>query len=704
MIQRKSSTSHELSILRKLAKSYGVQTSYDDVRGQRCDASPESLITILKLLGAPLERTSDCVEALHEKQLAVLKRRLDPVALAWDGHAIDVELRLPEHKVDGTFQAEIVEENGESHQWEGRLADLPAERKLSGSLMVRRRLAIPGNLPLGYHRLVVQLLGESHESLLLAAPTRAYSPSGNGWQRSWGAFAPLYALRSDTNWGAGDFSDLRILKDAVRNLGGGLVATLPLLAAFLDEPFEISPYSPVSRLFWNEFYLNIAQIPDLAYSPKARSLLESTAIQTELAELRSAPMVDYRRTMALKRQVLEEVSKAFFTKFSSRRDAYEQYASEHSYLDSYGRFRAATELSRRPWPEWSEDIKSLEYRLPDFKQVEQYHTYVQWLANAQLEAAAARDDGCGLYLDLPLGVNLNGYDVWREPTLFATGVAGGCPPDIVFTQGQNWGFAPLHPENIRTHHYRYVRDFLRHQMRFTKVLRIDHMASFHRVWWIPSGAAASEGVYVRYPAEELYAVFALESHRHKTMLVGEDLGTVPPEVPRAMARHNVHRMYVVQYELKPDSGAALPEPPATSVASVNTHDMPPFAGFWTGEDLSERAMAGLLRDDQQEEAAVDRETLRAALRGFLQAKDYLPPGSSDTAEVLAACLAYLRDNAARIVVLNLEDLYGEIASQNVPSGSRQDTNWRRKSARSLPELCTLLANMIREQEFANISR
>src|SRR5205085_1675658 len=155
---------------------------------------------------------------------------------------------------------------------------------------------------------------------------------------------------------------------------------------------------------------------------------------------------------------------------------------------------------------------------------------------------------------------------------------------IVFPEGQNWGFVPLHPENIRTQGYRYVREFLRHQMKYAKILRIDHVASLHRVFWIPPGSDADDGVYVRYPAEELYGVFALESYRHQTILVGEDLGTVPPEVPRAMTRHNFHRMYVMQYELQPDPGAALPDPPAMAIASINTHDMPPFGGFWKGHD------------------------------------------------------------------------------------------------------------------------
>jgi 4-alpha-glucanotransferase len=219
-----------------------------------------------------------------------------------------------------------------------------------------------------------------------------------------------------------------------------------------------------------------------------------------------------------------------------------------------------------------------------------------------------------------------------------------------------------------------------------KVLRIDHMPSFHRVFWIQPGMPARAGVYVNYPAEELYAVFSLESHRHRTVLVGEDLGTVPPEVPKSMARHNVQRMYVVEYEIQPDRGAALPEPPASSIASVNTHDMPPFAGFWGGRDLEERAAASLIPPEKRDDEQASRQRLRDAVVHFLQLRGELDSEDSQSEAVYRACLAYLRDSPARMVIVNLEDLWGEVNSQNVPSTSGENGNWRRKARIELEKL------------------
>ena len=313
-----------------------------------------------------------------------------------------------------------------------------------------------------------------------------------------------------------------------------------------------------------------------------------------------------------------------------------------------------------------------------------YHLYVQWIADTQLTAASTDGAGAGMYLDLPLGVHVHGYDVWREREAFAVGAAGGCPPDTVFPKGQNWGFVPMHPQGIRRQGYRYVRDYLRHQLRLATVLRIDHMPSFHRVFWIPPGMDPGDGCYVRYPAQELYAVFSLESHRSKTMLVGEDLGTVPPEVPEAMARHNFHRMHVIQYELKPDPGMALPEPPASSVASINTHDMPPFFGFWQATDVDERLDCGLISMEQREEQDQARQALGEALVRFLASMGIVEQQAS-IHEVYQACLAHLGDSPARMVLVNLEDLWQESQSQNVPSTCDESLNWRRKARYSVDE-------------------
>src|SRR5207253_8981248 len=218
------------------------------------------------------------------------------------------------------------------------------------------------------------------------------------------------------------------------------------------------------------------------------------------------------------------------------------------------------------------------------------HLYVQYRMRQQLRATP------GLYLDFPLGVSAGGFDAHHYAAQFAKGASVGAPPDAFFTKGQNWGFPPLDPDAIREHRHAYFRACIRNHMEHAGILRIDHHMGLHRLFWIPAGGEPKDGVYVRYPDEELYAILTIESHRHNCVVLGEDLGTVPEYVPRAMRAHGVRRMYVVQYELKPEGPAPAGRPPAESIASINTHDMPTFAGFWSAEDVDDRLEQELLDD------------------------------------------------------------------------------------------------------------
>lgn len=677
--------------LREVARLYGVLTTYDDATGRSVEASDESLLAVLPALGAAIEKREDAPDVRRERLQSLWRQRVEPVTVAWNGDGAVVEIRLPTKRTATSVDCTLRLEDGEERAWSGSLEDAPNSEAatVEGVTYSVKRVAVPGRLPFGYHRLTLEFADGVAETLIISAPVRAFSPQGRGWERSWGVFLPLYSLHSRRSWGAGDFGDLEALADWVQNLGGNLIGTLPLMPAFLDEPYEISPYSPVSRLFWNEFYLDLERIPEVQQCPAAKAMFGSADVQARIDALRTTSLVDYRQTAAAKRRVLEIAARSFFTTSSDRREGFERYLASHSYAADYAVFRAVGERLRKPWSEWPEPVRDGTVRAGDFDEdAKRYHLFVQWLADEQLKTVSDRArtaGGGGLYLDLPLGVHAAGYDTWREREAFAVGVAGGAPPDPGFPKGQNWGFVPLHPEGIRRQGYRYVRAFVRHQLQFASVLRIDHMPNFHRVYWIPPGRDASEGAYVRYPADELYALFSLESHRHRTLLIGEDLGTVPPEVPTAMARHNFHRMSVTEYELKPDPAVALPDPPAASLACVNTHDMPPFAAYWKGSDINERKELGLIDAAGAEQEEQFRLRLRESLTTFLQGQGLLTD-AGDAATVLRALLDYLRDSPARVVLVNLEDLWCETEPQNVPSTSGDESpNWRRKARYSLEE-------------------
>jgi 4-alpha-glucanotransferase len=563
-------------------------------------------------------------------------------------------------------------ENGEERRWNCNLTALPVLQAaaVEGVRFVVKRLALPPGLPWGYHQLTLALPACSRETLVISAPRRVSTLFSAGAGRFWGVFLPLYALTSERSWGAGDFTDLENLCRWTCAQGAAAVGTLPLLAAFLDEPFEPSPYSPASRLFWNEFYLDVARAPELERSPAAQDLLKSPEFRREIEELRAAPLVDYRRGMAVKRRVLEHLARSLFAEDSARQAELRRWAAENPAVQDYARFRAAGDRQRAGWPAWPGRMRDGVLRQGDYDpEAERYHLYVQWLAHEQLRsvAAQARRGGVGLYLDLPVGVHPAGYDTWRERAAFALEAGSGAPPDLFFTGGQNWRTPPLHPERIREQGYRYYIACLRHHLRYAGALRLDHIMGFHRLFWVPRGLAARDGVYVRYRAGEFYAVLALESHRYGVLVVGEDLGTVPYQVREAMSRHGVYRMYVLPFEMSRGAAGgvhegALRPVPAGALACLNTHDMAPFAAFWRSLKVGERR----------------------GLSAFLSRKGRLKYPPDNTAAVLKACLAHLAASPARVLLVNLEDLWLETAPQNTPDAGEYP-NWRRKARYTLEE-------------------
>ena len=413
-------------LLEQLARLYGVQTAYRDAAGHRRQAASESLLAVLRALGAPVAGPADVAAALRERRQEVWRRCCEPVTVAWDKEA-HLEPRLPAGRADGVVACRLEPEDGDARCWTCDLARLPALRaaEVEGVRYVVKRLALPPGLPRGYHRWWLALPGCSCDILVIAAPRWAYLLPEPG--RTWGVFLPPYALHAGRNWGAGDLTDLEALLEWIGELGGGLAGTLPLLATFLDEPFDPSPYAPVSRLFWNEFYLDVTRLPELEHCPAARELLHSPALQREITVLRAAPLVDYRRGMAVKRRLLELLARCL-PGDSPRHAALRRWAAAHPEAEDYARFRAAVERRRAPWPAW--------------------------------------------------------------------------------------------PARMR------------------------------------------DGVYVRYRADEFYAILTLESHRHRTLLVGEDLGAVPRYVRAAMARHRIHRMYMLPFELPAEPGKPpRPVPP-----------------------------------------------------------------------------------------------------------------------------------------------
>ena len=670
--------------LQRLAKRYGVQTAYYDMEHRRHQASVESLLTVLSLLGAPVSCPRDVAVALREHRRGTWQQPVEPVTVVWEGASPELQLRLPATMASASLAGTLTLETGENRDLQWRTDDLRVGHvaEVEGIRYVLESAPLPEGLPFGYHRLSLEIPGANVETLLISAPMKAYSGPEEGG-RSWGVFLPLYSLHTEKSWGGGDLSDLETLIDWVVEMGGNVVGTLPMLPTFLDEPFDPSPYAPVSRLAWNEFYVDTSRAPELERCPAAQSCVNSVDFQSEMEALRASPLVDYRRQMALKRRVLEELARCCFAEASEGPASLRSFADAHPEIESYSEFRAVGERRRCAWRTWPERLRSGSVVQGDYDEdVKRYYLYTQWLLHQQIGSLSdeGRKNGPGFYLDYPLGVHPDGYDVWRHQKLFVHGASAGAPPDPVFARGQNWGFPPLNPDRLRQSGYKYTIACLRHHLRHAGVLRIDHVMGLHRLFVIPQGMDASQGVYIRYRPEECYAILCLESHRSRTAIVGEDLGTVPPDVRPAMKRHGFHRNYVVQYELGANHRGRLPAVPQNSVASINTHDMPPFAAYWRGLDIIDRLKMDLLDSGSARVEARDRDMIKETLVAFMRRKGWSGKQDSvDEETVLRAILEYLSASRAAVVLVNLEDLWLETQTQNFPGTRDEHPNWCRKA-------------------------
>ena len=681
----------EPSGLHRLAQLYSVQTAYYGVGRRRVNASAESLLAVLKALGAQLNSIRDVPQAIRARELSLKRRVIEPVTIAWDGAKPEILITLTLEMESVPCSARLYCDTGEKFEWGWKKAEWPVIESvtLDGRHYTAHKFIAPQKLPAGVHPFSLTIGTEEYNSIIISAPRRAFSPPNA--PREWGAFLPLYALKTESDWGSGDYSGLGALADWVGGKGGKVVGTLPLLPVFLDEPYSPGPYAPVSRLFWNEFYIDITKAPEFSRCAKAREMAQ--ALAPEIQELKQLKMVDYRRVMTLKRKVMEEMCRCL------EEIELRCYAHENPFAAEYALFRAVMEKQGKPWGQWPERTNHDKWK-PGYtgiqsgdydKDVYNYYLYAQKLAAEQVKNLVAQSNrqGVKLYFDLPLGVHPDGYDTWHYRDSFVSDISVGAPPDPVFTNGQNWGFPPLHTEKIRENRYDYVHDYLRHHLQYAKMLRIDHVMGLHRLYCIPRGADSSQGVYVNYRADEMYAILSLWSHRFQSVIVGEDLGIVPGYVRSAMKRHDLNRMYILYYELA-DNAAHTPRAiPEKCVAGLNTHDMPPFASFWDGKDIDVSRDLNLLNSQEAAAEKKNRAAIKTALIKFLRQNKFLDKTATGAKAAFEACLAFLSASPAQTVLLNLEDLWGETDAQNVPGVGDKFPSFRRRARYALEEFCRL---------------
>lgn len=670
--------------LTALAEAYGVSASYWSFFGDRVVVPAATLRRVLAAMGVDASTDAAVEAALAAADEAPWRELVPPSRVVTAGSG-----ELVVHVDDGHDAGLAV------HLEDGAWRDIPIPdqrpeaRVVDGSIVWRLRVALPGDLPLGWHK--VHAWQHAHGSadadrvascaLVVTPPTLAPPPVRPGHDgRGWGLMAQLYSVRSRGSWGMGDFADLGDLAAVAAGRGADFLLINPIHAAEITSPIEPSPYLPATRRFVAPLYVRPEDIREVAYlSPDERAFVDA-ARATVAASNTDAGHIDRDATWAAKRAALDVIHQRPLS--PARRAELDAFvAREGAALSDFAAWCALEEHfagAERPAEAWdidSELVTRLRGQLADRIA---FHTWVQWIADEQLGAAqdAARTAGMGIGVmhDLAVGVHTAGSDAWSLRGMYAKGMLVGAPPDMYNQQGQTWTQPPWLPHALAQAGYAPLRDMVRNLLRHAGALRIDHVIGLFRLWWIPDGLTPDAGTYVRYDHEAMIGVVALEAHRAGAVVIGEDLGNVEPWAREYLSARGILGTSVLWFEKDGDR----PLPPERYrrllLATVNTHDLPPTAGYLALEHVDLRARLGLLTEPV-EQARAEAVQEQAAMLAALRERGLVGEHPTED-EVIEALHRYLTASPSLLLGVALVDAVGERRVQNQPGTSIEYPNWQ----------------------------
>ena len=676
-------------LLDRVAAAHGIELGYTDAHGDKRHATEAAKRSLLAAMGVDAGSDAALKEALARRRAGALP----PVLVLRAGE--DAVLPLPK--------------GVRGHAW--RVA-LEGGETLAGSARAQATgpedgILLPAPLPPGYHRLELERPGgDPLASLLVAAPERCLVPQDLGIERCFGIGVQVYGLKGIRDLGSGDLADLAAFAGAAGREGADFVGLNPLHALFFAAPQNRSPYAPSNRRFLNWIYVAPDLVPEVAEDPELRAAVDAAHAESH----RDDPeLVDYPAVAARRRRLLEAAFATFRERHltshpTPRGRAFLDFRREMGEaLERHATFEALheaalTEKKGWAWWEWPEG-----WRDPagsDVRTIAQAHAdrvtffcWLQWLAEGQLAEAQGRAKAAGmrigLYRDLAVGVDPAGSLTWSYPGVAVRGASVGAPPDIFNPKGQNWGLAPLEPTALAAKGFEpWIAD-IRATMRHAGAIRIDHAIGLKHLYWIPTGAEAGDGAYVRYPFDTMAAILALESHRQGCLVVGEDLGTVPAGFRPALKRAGILGCAVLYFE-RTASGGFLPPPKYRegAVASVSTHDLPTLKGWLDVHDVDWRERLELFtKEGAADEARADRaEDKQRLVRTLRRAGLLGPERDPDPKAIAIAVHRYLARAASALALVQLEDVQLTPEQPNLPGTIDEHPNWRRRVDRDLADV------------------
>ena len=686
--------------LRLAASLAGIESEYYDIWGKHHIVEPEVIGSILSTLGVPVGTLEQLNNANSRRLSGPWTHLAPPTIVAFaDECTIPISITAANHHLP--YALTIHWESGHIDEKTGSLEHLEttATAEFDSIPYLRKSITLPRTSPLGYHTAELRIGTVFAHINIVLCPHRAYVPPQLADScKAAGLAVSLYSLRSDRNWGCGDFTDLRAFVEWGAKLGLSFIALNPLHSIPNRQPYNTSPYLPTSILYRNILYLDVTAVKD---APQTEPL--------KAKALRETPHVEYERVYKLKRKAL----RAAFRKFlqsdgKSHPDFLDYLKKESQSLVHFARFCALDEWIHREnpniwlWTDWPP-----EYRHPKSPAVEEFarkhwrsvmfYQWAQWQVDLQLASVQAHAKhlgmSIGLYHDLALATDRTGADVWAHRDFYMSGCRVGSPPDDFSPEGQDWAFPPPNSTKHFESGYSLFAEGIRKTVRHGGALRIDHVMRLFRLFWIPDGRKATAGAYVKDRFDDLLKILALESVRAEALVVGEDLGTVGDETRASLASYGILSYRLFFFEKHWDGRFRAPnEYPAQALASTTTHDLPTLAGFWKGRDIEVRQALGFVHDDreQREQRQRDKQCMAEALAtaGLLKHEliDTVVKSLDLPHEVHEAVIAFLASTPCQLFALNQEDLTNSTEQMNLPGTTAEYPNWRQKMLYSLEQL------------------
>lgn len=698
-----------------LAKAFGIELSYTDNFGQTFRTCPSTIRDILETKGvvidpATLPMSPQTVTFSIESPPSNIHIYIEPNPAFLEKLSLNGVLTITEANANIATQSFHIKDQGICIDYDEKTG------------LTKLSIPVPADITPGDFSFVIDIAVDGYvittKLRLIVGPAKAYTPAPlqNG-QRVAGIAISLYGVRSDSNWGCGDFSDLQKIIDwAYDDLGAHFVGLNPLHALFNTSPYNSSPYMPSSRIFYNYIYIDVIKAGWSISVDLWDRISADPGIPAEAKRLRDAEYVDYEGVAALKLRVLHKVYDSFYEnkdKLENRLfwKQFENYVElRGTDLENFATFCVLREnlLSNAPnlhnWSGWPEGFRrpdsdeTLRFKAKHRKEIF-FHYFLQWVSENQLAEAQryAVEKGMiiGLYNDMALAVDPNGADSWALSEYFVGGFSVGAPPDALGPDGQDWGFQPPNSEEVKKSGFSLFRKSLEANSKHGGALRIDHVMQIHHLFWIPRGAKALNGVYVKDYEEDLLNVLALESVANKTMIIGEDLGTLPFNFRERLIDRGIFSYRIFYFERDGlVNQIPLYDYPSRAIVSLSTHDLPTFSGFWQGADIDLRIA---IRDMKpEEEAALRSERIehKAKIIERLVRDNVLPAevahhaweSKTPTDELHKAALSFILKTPCQLAIVSLEDLMLDTRQQNLPGTTSEHPNWVTKTKFSVEEL------------------